>query len=352
MMSEQVRVFLGVRLDCAQCHNHPFETWSQDQFWALTAFFGQISELYAETPEYPGGYFHVMQDPEGFGKLGEGGKVIHPRSRKEVEPKFLDGKLLPEEQRADIRRALAEWMTSPSNPYFSQAIVNRIWGLFFSRGIVEPVDDFRSTNPPTHAALLRALAQDFVRHGHDLKRLIRLIVQSRSYQLSSTPNQSNREDTINYSRSLPRPLDAEVLLDAISQVTGIEEEFQTRAINLPVLSEGQGHQFLKVHSKPDRQTVPEREVKPNLSQALHQLAGTTYTEKLSGEGGRLDRLLGSGASDERIIEELYLAALTRFPSEEERSGLTAAIGGRASRREAFEDLLWGIVNSNEFAYNH
>ena len=190
------------------------------------------------------------------------------------------------------------------------------------------------------------------RHGHDLKRLIRLIVQSRSYQLSSTPNQSNREDTINYSRSLPRPLDAEVLLDAISQVTGIEEEFQTRAINLPVLSEGQGHQFLKVHSKPDRQTVPEREVKPNLSQALHQLAGTTYTEKLSGEGGRLDRLLGSGASDERIIEELYLAALTRFPSEEERSGLTAAIGGRASRREAFEDLLWGIVNSNEFAYNH
>ena len=347
MMSEQARVFLGVRLDCAQCHNHPFETWSQNQFWGLTAFFGRVSQLYAELKGMS--FYHTYEDPEGHGKLGEGGKILHPRTRKEVRPAFLDGTVLPEDQRTDMRQALAKWMTAPENPYFSQALVNRMWGLFFSRGIVEPVDDFRSTNPPTHPHLLKALAQDFIKHGYDLKHLIRLIVQSRTYQLSSTPNHTNRDDRINYSRALPRALDAEVLLDAISEVTGVEETFRVRAVNL--LKPG-GSQFLTVYGKPNRLTVPERSMKPNLPQALHQLAGTTYSDKLSKEGSRLDRLIRGDASDARVIEELYLAALTRLPTEEEKAGLEKMILTRPSRREALEDLLWGIVTSNEFSYNH
>ena len=222
IMAEQVRVFLGRRLDCAQCHNHPYETWSQNQFWGMTAFFGRLSQL-GEI----GGIFPpvVIDDPAGHGENGGGAKVIQPRTKEEVHPAFLDGKPIPEGRQDDPRKALAEWMTSLSNPYFAAAAVDRIWGYFFARGIVDPVDDFRATNPPTHPELLGALARDFAEHHYDLKRLVRLIVQSRTYQLSGTPNSTNKNDLTDYSHASPRALDAEVLLDAISRVTGIDEDF-------------------------------------------------------------------------------------------------------------------------------
>ena len=348
MMAEQARVFLGRRLDCAQCHNHPFENWSQDQFWGLAAFFAHVSKI----NPLPGSIDSViMEDPGGHGTFGAGLQTVHPRTKEEAQPTFLDGTPLPEERRGDMRLALAEWMTSPQNPYFAEAMVNRMWGYFFSRGIVDPVDDFRSTNPPTHPNLLKALAQEFIQHGYDLKHLIRLIVQSRTYQLSSTPNPTNQQDRINYSRTLPRPLDAEVFLDAISQVTelGLDHLKSRRAI---AWTRSGGSHFLKIHGQPDRLTVPERKVEPTLLQALHQLAGTTYTEKLSPEGGRIEHLLKNRASDSEIIEELYLVALSRFPSAEEQSQLQRLIQERASRREAIEDLLWGLLNSEEFICNH
>ena len=332
-MGEQVRVFLGRRMDCAQCHDHPYETWSQDQFWGLTAFFGRLSNLH---PGFPQVDFVIMDDPEGYGTFGKGSEVIHPRTKQEVQPRFLDGSPLPQDRRDDWRLALAEWMTAPDNPYFAPAMANRMWGYFFGRGIVEPVDDFRSNNLATHPRLLEALARHFVRSGYDLRSLIRLMVESRTYQLSGDPNFTNRYDRVNYSRALPRPLDSEVLLRAISHVSGVK---------------GEDGNFFNVYGKPDLSSIPERDMKPSLLQALHQLAGPTFTAKLSREGGRVDSLLQRQASDEAIIEELYLAALCRFPTETEQASLKAMIRKRESRQEAVEDLLWALVNSEQFLNN-
>ncbi len=355
-MTEDVRVFLGRRLDCAQCHDHPFETWSQNQFWGMAAFFGRLSRIREGNL--------VLDDPAGHGERREGPQVIHPRSKQEVEPRFLDGTLLPESERDDPRWKLAEWMTSPRNPYFATVIVNRMWSYFLGRGLVNPVDDFRSTNPATHPDLLEALARDFVDHGYDLKHFIRLILQSRTYELSGTPNETNKEDRINYSRNWPRRLDAEVLLDAISRVSGVDEDFVihhfvgggveppgTRAIHVP--AEITPSHFLNVFGRPGlRETMPVRNLEPNLGQALHMLVGSTYSDKISREGGRLDGLLKKGASDREIVEEFYLAALSRFPTKQEVAGLEKAIGQSSSRRKAMKALVWGLIASREFAYNH
>ena len=354
MMSEQLRVFLGRRLDCAQCHNHPYEKWSQDQYWGLAAFFGRLSRI-GEL----GKDMLIIDDPAGHGEFGQGAKVIHPRTKSEVEPTFLDGRALAEDERTDLRMRLAEWATSQA--YFDEAIVNRMWGLFFSRGIVDPVDDFRLTNPPTHPELLETLAKDFRENRHDLKYLIRLITQSQTYQLSSDPNRTNKDDKINYSHSIARPLDPEVLLDAVSQVTGVYEEFDNwmysseppgmRAINLP-WPDAVPSQFMDVYGRPNRLTVPERKVKANLGQALHLLAGPTYTSKLAAAGSRIDRLVKRGASDGEIIDEFYMAALVRLPTAEERDGLEEAIAAFGDRREALQDLAWALIATREFAFNH
>ena len=245
---------------------------------------------------------------------------------------------------------------------FAEAAVNRIWSYFFGRGIVDPVDDFRLTNHPTHPELLEALAQEFRDNNHDVKHLIRLIVQSRAYQLSSEANETNKDDTNNYSHRIPRPLDAEVLLDAISQLTGVPEKFEKsatgavlphgiRAINI-VGPDAFPTGFLNAYGQPSRQTVPERKVEPNLPQALHVLAGGTYNQKVSAEGGRVDGLVKRGASNDEIIEELYLAGLARFPTDRERTLLKKMITGAESWRKAIEDLMWGVIASREFAYNH
>ena len=355
MMAEQIRVFFGRRLDCAQCHNHPYENWSQDQFWQLTAFFGQLTRA----GDY-GVDTVIYDDPEGHGQLGQGEKTRHPRTKELVEPAFLDGTRLPEETIHDPRLQLAQWMVS--HPNFAQAAVNRIWSYFFGRGIVDPVDDFRLTNHPTHPELLEALAQEFRDNHHDVKHLIRLIVQSRTYQLSSEANETNQGDTINYSHRVPRPLDAEVLLDAISQLTGVPETYEKsatgavlpygiRAINI-VRPDAFPTGFLNAYGQPSRQTVPARKVEPNLPQALHVLAGATYNRKVSAQGGRVDGLVKSDASNGEIVEELYLAGLSRLPSARERSLLRKMITGVESRRQAIEDLMWGVIASREFAYNH
>ena len=354
MMAEQMRVFLGRRLDCAQCHNHPYERWSQDQFWGLAAFFGRVSRI-----GQLGMDMIIIDDPAGHGQFGQGEQVIHPRTRQLVEPRFLDGRPLSEEQRTDLRMKLAEWITA--HPYFAEAAVNRFWGYFFGRGLVDPVDDFRLTNPPSHPGLLRALAKDFRERGHDLKHLVRQIVQSRTYQLSGATNPGNRKDRVNFSRALPRPLDAEVVLDAISQVTGISEDFHhwdpgrepagTRAINLVWPDVVPSH-FLELHGRPNRQMIPERRAEASLGQALHRLVGKTYTRKLSAEGGRLDRLLREQTSDGQVIEELYLSALSRFPAPGEKQELQQALASALSRREALEDLTWAIIATAEFASNH
>ena len=357
ILSEELRVYTGRRFDCAQCHDHPFEPWSQDQFWGLAAFFGNLDFI---------GYYDIAFDNPagGYGDKGKAGPLKHPRKKTVVHPEFLDGTPLAEELRPNQRRELAKWLTS--HPYFAEAFVNRIWGYFFGRGIVDPVDDFKASNPATHPELLKALAADFRENGHDLKRLIRWIAQSRTYQLSSRPNRNNRGDQINYSHFLPRPLEAEVLLDAISHVAGVPEVFHekpespegqpppgTRAIQLKAPVRYFSH-FLDLYGRPMRYAVPERDAGPSVSQALHLYAGKTYTEKLTREGGRISRLVQEEMPQSDIIEHLYLASLSRLPTGEEKDQLEAVLANikMPGRKQAFADLTWALLTSREFAYNH
>ncbi|MBM3754803.1 MAG: DUF1553 domain-containing protein [Acidobacteria bacterium] len=353
LMPELIRVFMGRRIDCAQCHNHPFETWSQNQFWGLTAFFGGLTEvrngqLIVDT---------MGDHPDRPRDMS----VIHPRTKEKVLPTFLDGTVLPRERWTDPRRELAQWVVS--HPYFAEAAANRIWGYFFGRGIVDPVDDFRGTNPPTHPELLAALAKDFQTHRFDLKHLMRTIAQSRTYQLSSVANETNRHDRINYSRAQPRPLDAAVLLDAISAATGVPEEFRyhpmangdpaagTRAQQmLPDLCPSP---FMDAYGRSMRKTPGPGAPQPALSQALHMFAGTTYNSKLSKPDGRLAQLLARGADDGEAVDELYLAALTRLPTAAEKQSVMQALAQqRGGRAASLGNLLWALVSSREFAHNH
>jgi hypothetical protein len=356
LMAEEFRVFGGVRLDCAQCHNHPFEGWSQDQFWGLAAFFGQLTVA-------GNGSDGLLIDFPAGGRKGAR-TLTHPRTKQPVTPTFLDGRRgAANSDPADLRATLAQWMTAPDNPFFAKAAVNRVWGYFFGRGLVDPVDDFRSTNPPTHPELLEAMAERFKQHKYDLKDLMRTIVQSRTYQLSGKRNATNRNDEVNYSRSRPRLLEAVVLLDGISRVTGVDEKFVwediagggptapgTRAIDL--IPDVSPCRFLDVYGRANRLTLPEQNNQANLAQALHMLVGPTYTEKIGRKGGRVDRLLQSAATNRQAIEELYLAALGRLPTAREGIELDSLIRRQRTRREALEALTWALISGREFANNH
>ena len=347
IVSEQMRVFMGRRLECARCHNHPYESWSQDQFWGMAAFYGRMIDV-RPTP---------MDDSVIVDAPELASKLLHPRTKQVVQARFLDGKLLPKEQESDPRRNLAEWMTS--HPYFAQTIVNRTWDWFFGRGFVEPVDDFRSTNPPSHSELLEVLAQDLREHRYDLKYLMKLIVSSKTYQLSSRPNETNGSDRTNFSRAVPKALDAAVLLDAVVDVTQVEEDFKSgkhappkgsRVIDL--LPDFWESKFLDAYGRNDRATLPEAKPEPGLAQALYMLTGPTYTDRLTHDGGRVDRLTRSGLSDRQIIEELYLIAFARYPHTVEVTELEKMIRAWPSRREAISTLIWALISSREFAYRH
>ena len=363
-MAEEVRVFFGRRLECAQCHNHPYETWSQDQFWGLAAFFGRMFKMGDQGNEYVV-FDHPLDEAMGNGDVNGKIQVLHPRTKADVRPTLLDGKTLMASGRENPRKALGDWMVQ--HPYFAEATVNRVWSEFFGRGLVEPVDDFRSTNPATHPELLARLAEEFRRGGHDLRALMRTIVMSRTYQLSAEPSPSNRADRVNYSHALPRPLLAEVLLDAITAVTGVEERFTTtvtasgkvtqrtpagtRAIQLrePDLFHSR---FLDLYGRPNRLALPERTGKANLGQALHMLAGSIYNEKLAAPEGWLQQQLTSGATDSAMLRALCLTALGRPPETGESQELLGALKARPDRKEAWRDLVWAILCSREFAENH
>ncbi len=365
-MAEEVRVYFGRRLDCAQCHNHPYETWSQDQFWGMAAFFGRMFKLgdNGVADDYIV-FDHPVNKPMGNADVNANIKVFHPRTKAELKPALLDGRVIEPRDNVNPRAALADYVVQ--HPFFAEAIVNRMWSYFFGRGIVDPVDDFRSTNPPTHPALLNELAASFRRSGHDLRALIRTIVQSRTYQLSAATRPENAADRTNYSHFPPRALDAEVLLDAISDVTGVPEVFTvgvpddrgpvrhapvgTRAITLrqPEIFYSR---FLELYGRPNRLTIPERSGKANLGQALHMAAGTVYNEKLASPQGRLQRMVQAGKSDADIVEEFYLAALARLPEPRESQAIVRMIAAAPRRDEGLRDFVWALICSREFAENH
>lgn len=358
VMAEEVRVFFGRRMDCAQCHNHPYENWSQDQFWGMAAFFGSLFKTGYVVFDHPRNMDWSSKDVDG--KI----EVLHPRTKAEVKPALLDGSAFNLKPEENPRRELAKWMTA--HPYFAEATVNRMWGYFFSRGIVDPVDDFRSTNPPVNPELLAALGKDFQTNGYDLRRLMKTITMSRTYQLSTKPNATNKHDKLNYSRSLPRAIDAEVLLDSVVAVTGVDEVYSTavseggsvgqapvgtRAINLKD-PDMYYSRFLELYGRPNRGAIPERDGKPNLGQALHILAGSTYVDRLSSKDSRLQKLLAAGASDKQIIEEFYLAAFCRTPDADETAELEKLIAARGDRETALREFVWALISSREFAENH
>lgn len=347
------QLFLGVRMECAKCHHHPNEKWSQDDFYQFAAVFGALKQKGAGLSP------PISAGTESF-YFASGGGVRHPVSGAEMRPRPPDGPDLVGSGPADPRHAFADWLTAPGNPFFARAAVNRVWAVFFGRGIVEPVDDFRVSNPASDEALLSALAEDFAAHGHDLKHLMRAILGSRLYQLSSTPNESNLADTRNFSRSYRRRLPAEVLLDAVNDITGVGDEFNgcppgTRAMQ--TWSYKIGSQFLDAFGRPNSSSdCPcERDLRTSVVQALHLMNSRRLHEKLADGTGRVRKLADSERSPAQIITELYLTTLGRLPSAEESAAATAGYGSASTpeaRRGVTEDVLWALLNSAEFVFNH
>lgn len=344
MASTLSQSLLGIRIECAQCHHHPFDRWSQSDYYGMQAFFTQVSFK-------PGRVGDVLL-------AGQDKQTLHPRTQKPVPAHALGEPVLTEPPAGDRRQLLAQWMTAPGNPWFARNVVNRVWAHFTGRGLVDPVDDVRLTNPPTNPELLDALASDFITHGYDQRQLIRTIAASRTYQLSSHPNAANERDEQNYSRSLFKTIESEVLADAISQITGIPDKYPgfpagTRAIEL--WDNEVPHYFLKTFGRPGRATACtcERVAEPNAAQVLHLLNSPQIQEKLTHDAGRVARLSREMQSDEDLIEELYLTIYSRHPDEYERSVATEYFQTHGlGRRAAAEDLAWSLLNTSEFLFNH
>jgi hypothetical protein len=356
------QVFLGVRLQCAKCHNHPFDRWTQDDYHSLAAFFARVQYRIVENNRRDKFDKHEF-DGEQVVWLDRESEWHHPRSGAVMAPRFLGGPAPDLAARADRLQALADWVAAPDNPFFARTQVNRVWYHLMGRGIVDPDDDFRASNPPVNEPLLEALRQDFAAHHFDLRHLVRTILTSRTYQLSAVPNDTNGDDETNFSHALVRPLQAEQLLDALTQVTGVPAEFNgqpegVRAGQLPgVRGPGgrrqqatPGERFLRAFGKPDRllSCDCERSDDATLGQALQLITGEMLNDMLARKDNRLGKVLAAGKPDREIVEEFYLAALSRPPTGREAAAAEALLHRGKDRRAALEDLVWGLVNAKEF----
>jgi hypothetical protein len=356
------QTFLGIRMQCARCHNHPFDRWTQTDYHSLAAFFGRVQYRIVENNRRDKLDKHEF-DGEQIVWMDRAGEITHPRSGEVLRPLFLGSATPAFAADADRLLALADWVAAPDNPFFARAQVNRVWYHLVGRGIIEPNDDSRASNPPVNAPLLEALSQDFVVHRFDLRHLVRTIMNSRTYQLSAVPNETNRDDEANFARALVHPLQAEQLLDALAQVTGVTPSFPgypagTRAGQLPGVGANRGRRqrasdserFLTSFGKPIRllSCECERSDDTTLNRAFQLITGPLLNQMLSDPDNRLGRLLGSGAADAAIVEEFYLAALCRPPSATERQRALEMLSSAKDQRAALEDLVWGLVNAKEF----
>ena len=376
------QLFLGVRLQCAKCHNHPYERWTQNDYLGLAAHFNQVKRTRMGKAG-PGGraerrQFEITVDKKAaeFTRDADGSAVVPSLIGQEPKP-------IPADR--DRRQMLASWLTKLDNPFFARAFVNRVWYHLNGRGVVEPVDDFRDSNPSANDPLLKALAAEFVSSGYRLRPLIRSIVSSRTYQLSPIPNTSNRGDKRYFSHMHARPLPAEVLLDAVCNVTGVPEEYEiakdytiglppgtiklpvgTRAVQLPVndivtlINTGskyvryESHPFLRAFGQPSRTQTCEcdREQTFGRKQALELIIGQMMSKRLVDPRNRLSRMLADKDPDAKILDTLYLRALARTPSPRTRTAMLAHVGNSSDKRQAWEDVLWTLLNSQEFIYQH
>jgi hypothetical protein len=337
------QVFFGMRIQCAQCHNHPFDRWTMDDYYGFAAFFSQIGRK-------PG------QDPrETIVFNSGGGEVQHLLTKQNVSPKFL-GDVQPNLAGRDRREVVAEWIVGPSNPYFSKNLVNIVWAHFTGRGIVEPVDDVRISNPPANQELLDQLAKNFVDYGYDFKRLVADICKSRTYQLSTQVNENNASENRNFSHANIRRLRAEVLLDVISQVTETKNKFRGLPLGARAVQIADGNTstyFLSTFGRARRETVCSCEVKtePNLGQALHLINGDTLQSKIA-QGGVVPRLLQEGKTPDQVSDELYMRCLNRHPTDAEKQKLAELVNTDEDKTRALNDLFWALLNSREFVFCH
>ncbi len=339
------QVFMGMRIQCAQCHNHPFDRWTMDDYYGFAAFFSQIGRKAGEDPR------------ERIVFNREQGEVAHPVGGRAMPPRFLGGDV-PDVKGKDRRQVMADWMASPQNPFFAQNLANLVWAHFFGRGIIDPVDDVRISNPPSNPELLDELARRFTAYNYDFKKLVRDICTSRVYQLSTRANETNGLDTSNFAKGPIRRIRAEVLLDTISQITETKNKFRGLPLGARAVQIADGNfsnYFLTTFGRATRETVCSCEVKmePNLSQALHLLNGDTVNQRIV-QGGLVRRLIAEGKTPEQIVEELYIRCLSRKPSREDLARILPlmATGDKAKLQVEIEDLFWALLNSNEFIFNH
>ncbi|MGI9428704.1 MAG: DUF1549 domain-containing protein [Bythopirellula sp.] len=336
--------FLGIRIQCAQCHNHPFDRWTMDDYYGFTAFFSQIgrkrSDDYREWMIYD----------------SRGGEVRHPVGNRVMKPKFLGGEV-PELQGRDRREVVADWVVSTGNPYFAVSVANRVWAHFLGTGIVEPVDDIRVSNPPSNPALFQKLGEQLIEYNFDVRRLVRDICNSNTYQRTCDPNQSNINDTANFARAQPRRISAEVLLDCLSQATGKQEKLPGLPVGARAIQIADGrasNYFLTTFGRAKRETVCacESKAEPTLSQALHMLNGQTVHQRIN-QGGMVKKWLGKNKSSAEVIDAIYLRSLSRLPSDQEREQQLANLPTEPPELEAaLEDVFWAVLNSREFVFNH
>jgi hypothetical protein len=357
-VDDTAQVFLGLRLACAQCHHHPYEKWSQDDYWGIAAYFGRVGR---KNELVPGGFQNQLSQDLSIFNRPNGG-VTNKRTGQAAIMKPLDGepvKALTAEE--DPREKLADWLVDPKNSFFARSVANRYWAHFLRRGLVDPLDDMRVTNPPSNPELLDALAKDLVDNKFSLKHLIRTICKSRTYQLSSTPNEYNKHDKQNYARYYPRRLSAEVLFDAVCQVTDSPTPFgglpqdryaPKRAIMLP--DESFGSYFLDVFGRPQRISACEceRVNEANLAQSLHLLNSEEVQGKLARAGGRAEAIAKDPRPDPEKVEELFLWAYARKPTPDQLDTALAYLEKhKQNKTAAYVDLLWALLQTKEFAFN-
>jgi hypothetical protein len=354
-LSENVAMtFMGFSITCARCHNHPLEKWTQKDYYQMANLFSRVA----------------IKNGADRGDMivypARTGDLHFPRLNAPLPPRPLDAAALPLDSPIDRRQFFAEWLVSPENPFFARTLVNRVWKNFMGRGLVEAVDDIRDANPASNPALMAAATRDFVEHGFDIKHLVRTIMNSATYQLTSAPTPTNKTDLTYHSHYIARRLPAEVILDAIGQVTGVREDFPghpgRRALQLP--DAAVDSYFLTAFGRPPRLTAAdsERQQEPSITQALHVINGDTINRKLAADRGLIQSLVAENVDTATAIRKLYLAALSRDPTASEIRALTHAMEERGSagpaespasaRRRAFEDLAWAVLTGREFLFNH
>jgi hypothetical protein len=344
-MTEDIsQTFLGVRFNCNKCHDHPFERWTQNQYYQFAAYFARVAMK-------PG----ALPDEQIVFRKFDGGEMMHPKTGMAVAPKVPVGDAPPVSEDADRRQAFVQWLTSKDNAYFASAMANRIWSYFFGRGIIEPVDDIRGSNPASNRPLLDALTADFVQNNFDMKKLMRTICQSRAYQLSVARNKWNEDDTRNFSHAMPRRLSAEQLADSIAVATGKQSTYAgmpagTRSVDVP---DGlvAGNDFLSLFGRPKRQSACECERVSNvtLSHAINLINGTTVSDAVDDPNTRLSKFVSQEKDNRKVVEEIYYSVLNRPPTSNEVSQVN--LGEGAKRLEIAQDLTWALMNSPAFLFN-